>query len=53
MKDEKVIVIATHNRHKLSEIEALLSGVCPGYSFKTLEDVGIFGDIEEDGETFE
>lgn len=49
----KTIVIATHNRHKLAEIEALLSPVCPGYAFRTLEDVGIFGDIEEDGDTFE
>ncbi len=45
-------VVASHNKHKLAELQRLLSQHIPGIELLSLSDVGIFGDIVEDGETF-
>ena len=47
------IVIASRNKHKISELEALLSKYIEGVKLLSLDDVGLFEDIEEDGESFE
>ena len=47
------IVLASRNRHKISEWQATLGKHIGGVEILSLDDVGIFGDIEEDGKTFE
>ena len=47
------IVIASRNKHKISELEALLSQYVESVKLLSLDDVGLFEDIEEDGESFE
>ncbi len=53
MNDMK-IVLASRNRHKIAEIERVLSesGVT-GVTLLSLDDVGYHGEIEETGTTFE
>ncbi len=46
------IVIASRNKHKIEELEALLSRYVAGVKLLSLDDVGIAGDIEENGTTF-
>lgn len=46
------IVIASRNKHKIEELEALLSKYVEGVKLLSLDDVGIVGDIEENGTTF-
>ena len=46
------IVIASRNKHKIEELEALLSKYVAGVKLLSLDDVGIAGDIEENGVTF-
>lgn len=46
------IVIASRNKHKIAELEALLSRYVAGVKLLSLDDVGIEGDIEENGTTF-
>ena len=46
------IVIASRNRHKISELEALLSRYIPDVKLLSLDDIGFAGDIEENGTTF-
>lgn len=46
------IVIASRNKHKIEELEALLSKYVAGVKLLSLDDVGIAGDIEENGTTF-
>ena len=46
------IVIASRNKHKIKELEALLSKYVAGVKLLSLDDVGIVGDIEENGTTF-
>lgn len=46
------IVIASRNKHKIMELEALLSKYIEGVRLFSLDDVGFFGEIEEDGKTF-
>ena len=46
------IVIASRNKHKIEELEALLSRYVAGVKLLSLDDVGIGGDIEENGTTF-
>lgn len=46
------IVIASRNKHKISELEALLSKYIDGVKLLSLDDVGFYGDIEEDGNSF-
>ena len=47
------IVLASRNRHKISELEALLQQYLPEVSVLSLDDAGFDGDIEEDGDSFE
>ena len=44
----KTIILASNNKHKIQEFEEML----PDYEILTLEDVGFFDDIIEDGNTF-
>ena len=46
------IVLASRNRKKITELKALLSEFIPNIEILSLDDVGIFGEIEEDGKTF-
>ena len=47
------IVLASRNKHKISELQALLREHIPDVEILSLDDVGFYGDIVEDGETFE
>ena len=47
------IVLASRNRKKIHELETLLSESFPDIEILSLDDVGILGEIEENGETFE
>lgn len=47
------IVLASRNKHKIEEWQATLKKYIDGVEILSLNDVGITGDIEEDGETFE
>ena len=45
-------VIASRNAHKKKELETILSESLGSVRLYSLDEVGIFSDIEEDGETF-
>ena len=47
------IVLASRNKKKIKELQTLLSQYIEGIEIISLDDVGIFGEIEEDGVTFE
>jgi len=47
------IVLASRNKKKIKELRELLSENIPDIEILSLDDVGIFGEIEENGETFE
>ena len=47
------IVLASRNKKKKIELQALLSQYIEGIEILSLDDVGIYGEIEEDGVTFE
>ena len=48
------IVLASRNKKKIGEMNTLLSKFCGGkVKVISLDDIGFFGDIEEDGNTFE
>lgn len=47
------IVLASRNKHKIVEMNTLLSGVCDELKVLSLDDIGFMGDIEEGGESFE
>lgn len=47
------IVLASRNKHKISELEALLGQYIEGIEILSLDDVGFTDEIEEDGLTFE
>ncbi len=47
------IVLASRNKHKIKEWEATLGKYVDGVEILSLDEVGIFDDIEENGETFE
>lgn len=47
------IVIASRNKHKITELEALLSTYIEGVKLLSLDDVGLFEDVEENGRNFE
>lgn len=47
------IVLASRNAKKKAELQTLLSQYIEGIEILSLDEVGIFGEIEEDGETFE
>ena len=46
------IVLASRNRKKILELRTLLSQSFPNVELLSLDDVGITGEIEEDGSTF-
>ena len=47
------IVLASRNKKKKAELQTLLSNYIENIEILSLDDVGIFGEIEEDGTTFE
>ena len=47
------IVLASRNKHKIEEWQATLKKHIDGVEILSLDDVGIYGEIEEDGDTFE
>lgn len=48
------LVLASRNRHKIKEIERVLSGLgVKGVELLSLDDIGYHGEIEENGTTFE
>ena len=47
----KTVVIASNNTHKVSEIESALN--FEGWEFRTLREMGITSEPEEDADTFE
>lgn len=47
------IVLASRNRHKIEEWNATLGRYMEGVEILSLDDVGVSGEIEEDGATFE
>ena len=47
------IVLASRNKKKISELNALLAKHIPGIEVFSLDDIGFEGEIVEDGETFE
>ena len=47
------IVLASRNKHKIEEWQATLKKYIDGVEILSLDDVGIFGEIEEDCKTFE
>ena len=47
------IVLASRNRKKILELRTLLSQSFPNVEILSLDDVGIMGEIEEDGNSFE
>ncbi|MBE6667624.1 MAG: RdgB/HAM1 family non-canonical purine NTP pyrophosphatase [Ruminococcaceae bacterium] len=46
------IVLASRNKHKIEEWQATLGKYVDGVEILSLDEVGIYGDIEENGETF-
>ena len=46
------MVLASRNAHKIAELQAILSQFIEGIEILSLDDVGIYGEIEEDGESF-
>ena len=47
------IVLASRNKHKIEEWQATLGNFIDGVEILSLDEVGILGEIEEDGVTFE
>ena len=47
-QEEKTIVIASNNKHKLKEFREMLQE----YKIKTLNDIEFYDEIEETGESF-
>ncbi len=47
------VVLASRNAKKIKELRELLSEFVPDIEILSLDDVGIYGEIEENGETFE
>lgn len=47
------ILVATNNKKKLSEINAILGGLVPDLKLLSLKDIGFSEDIVEDADTFE
>ncbi|MBE6529365.1 MAG: RdgB/HAM1 family non-canonical purine NTP pyrophosphatase [Ruminococcaceae bacterium] len=47
------IVLASRNQKKIGELRTLLAETLPDVEVLSLDDVGIFGEIEENGATFE
>lgn len=47
------IVLASRNKKKIEELRTLMRDLIPEAEVLSLDDVGIYGDIEENGTTFE
>ncbi len=47
------IVLASRNRGKIAEMQKLLSDLAADLEVLSLDDIGFFGEIEENGTTFE
>ncbi len=47
------LVLASRNKHKIAELQALLSEYIEGVQILSLDEVGMTEDIEENGETYE
>lgn len=47
------IVLASRNKHKIEEWQATLGKYIDGVEILSLDDAGVFGEIEENGATFE
>ena len=47
------LILASRNKKKIREVEAILASHFPGVRILSLDDVGYIGDIEENGETYE
>ena len=52
-RDTMKIVLASRNKHKIEEWQATLGKFIDGVEILSLDEVGIFGEIEENGVTFE
>ncbi len=46
-------VLASHNSHKISELQALIRRHVPDFEIMSLSDAGLEGEIIEDGDSFE
>lgn len=46
------IVLASRNKKKIKELQTLLAEYIDGIEILSLDDVGIYGEIEENGESF-
>ena len=46
------LVIASRNAHKIKELEAILKESLANVKLLSLDEAGVFGEIEEDGTTF-
>ena len=47
------LILASRNKKKIREVEAILATHFPGIHILSLDDIGFEGDIEENGDTFE
>lgn len=47
------LILASRNKKKIREVEAILANHFPDVRILSLDDVGYIGDIEENGETYE
>ncbi|MBO5270658.1 MAG: RdgB/HAM1 family non-canonical purine NTP pyrophosphatase [Clostridia bacterium] len=47
------LVLASRNQHKVREINAMISDYLPNVTVLSLDDVGLYDDVEETGATFE
>ncbi len=47
------LVLASRNKHKIGELQALMRKFIPDIEILSLDDIGFEGDIVEDGSTFE
>ena len=47
------LILASRNKKKIREVEAILADHFPGIHILSLDDIGFSGDIEENGITFE
>ena len=47
------LVLASRNQHKIKELNAMLSELLGDVMILSLDDVGLYGDVDETGETYE
>lgn len=51
--DIQTIVLASRNKKKIAELQAILKADLPEIGILSLDDIGLEGEIEENGSTFE